>query len=53
MNVTEACRTRMSARAYKTDAVAAEIVREILEIANRGAASSGNLQPWRVYALAG
>jgi nitroreductase len=43
----------MSVRAYKTDAIPAEIVREILEIASRGAASGGNLQPWRVYALAG
>jgi nitroreductase len=53
MNVTEACQTRMSVRAYKPDPVPAQIVREILEIASRGAASGGNLQPWRVYALAG
>jgi nitroreductase len=53
MNVTEACQTRISVRAYKPDAIPAALVREILEIASRGAASGGNLQPWRVYALTG
>jgi nitroreductase len=53
MNVSDACRTRISVRAFKPDPVPAELVREILELAHRGAASGGNLQPWRVYALAG
>lgn len=53
MNVSEACQTRISVRAFKPDPVAGEIVREILELASRGAASGGNLQPWRVYALTG
>ena len=53
MTVTEACRTRISVRAFKPDAVPAELVRDILNTAGRGAASGGNLQPWRVYALAG
>jgi nitroreductase len=53
MNVSDACRTRISVRAFKPDPVPADLVREILELAHRGAASGGNLQPWRVYALAG
>jgi len=53
MNVSDACRTRISVRAFKPDPVPGELVREILEIAHRGAASGGNLQPWRVYALSG
>jgi nitroreductase len=39
-------------RAFKPDPVPGAIVREILEIAHR-APSGGNLQPWRVHALAG
>lgn len=53
MNVTEACQTRISVRAYKSAPVSADIVRDIIETAHRGAASGGNLQPWRVYALTG
>jgi nitroreductase len=53
MNVSDACRTRISVRAFKPDPVPAALVREILELAHRGAASGGNLQPWQVYALAG
>lgn len=53
MDVSAACRTRMSVRAYRSDPVSADMVREILELAARGAASGGNLQPWRVYALTG
>src|SRR3974390_2480767 len=53
MKVSEACRKRMSVRAFKADPIAAELVREILELAHRGAPSGGNLQPWKVYALAG
>jgi nitroreductase len=52
MNVTEALRHRMSVRAFKPDPVSGSVVREILETASRSP-SGGNLQPWRVYALAG
>ncbi len=43
---------RISVRAFKPDPVEGAVVREILEAAAR-APSGGNLQPWRVYALAG
>jgi nitroreductase len=52
MDVSEAARRRMSVRAFLEKPVPGELVREILEIAH-GAPSGGNLQPWRVYALAG
>jgi len=50
--VTEAIRTRRSVRAFKPDPVPEALVREIIEISSR-AASGGNLQPWRLYVLAG
>ncbi|HZZ34113.1 MAG TPA: nitroreductase [Caulobacteraceae bacterium] len=52
MDVSEAVARRMSVRAFKPDPVPGPVVREILEKA-RQAPSGGNLQPWRVYALAG
>lgn len=52
MNVSEAIENRFSARAFKPDPVPGAVVTEILERAAR-APSGGNLQPWRVYALAG
>jgi nitroreductase len=52
MSVSEAVERRISVRAYKADPVPGEVVRDILERAAR-APSGGNLQPWRVYALAG
>lgn len=52
MQVSEAVARRMSVRAFRPDPVAGEVVREILAAA-RFAPSGGNLQPWRVYALAG
>lgn len=52
MNVTEAVARRVSIRAFRPDPVPAATVREILELAAK-APSGGNLQPWRVYALAG
>ncbi|MDO8799324.1 nitroreductase [Phenylobacterium sp.] len=52
MNVTQAVARRISIRAFKPDRPPAATVREILELAAR-APSGGNLQPWRVYALAG
>jgi nitroreductase len=52
MDVSEAVARRISVRAFKPDPVPGHVVREILEAAHR-APSGGNLQPWRVYALAG
>lgn len=52
MNVSEAVERRISVRAFKPDPVPANLVRDILEAAKR-APSGGNLQPWRVHALAG
>lgn len=52
MNVTEAVDRRVSVRAYQDKPVPGALVREILEAAKR-APSGGNLQPWRVHALAG
>ena len=52
MNVSQAVETRVSIRAFKSDPVPAGLVREILDKARRSP-SGGNLQPWRVYALAG
>ena len=52
MTVTEAVAARISVRAFKPDPVPGALVREILELAHR-APSGGNLQPWRVHALAG
>jgi nitroreductase len=53
VNVSQACEARVSVRAFKPDPVPSELIREILELAHHGAPSGGNLQPWRVYALAG
>jgi nitroreductase len=52
MKVTEAVLRRCSIRAFRPDPVSGEVVRDILECAKQ-APSGGNLQPWRVYALAG
>lgn len=52
MNVTDAIKSRISTRAFLDKPVAEKTVREILEVAAR-APSGGNLQPWKVYALAG
>ena len=52
MDVAEAVGRRVSIRAFKPDPPPAATIREILEAAAR-APSGGNLQPWRVYALAG
>lgn len=52
MDVLDAVNRRMSARAYKPDPVDGALVRELLEAAAR-APSGGNLQPWRVQAIAG
>jgi nitroreductase len=52
MNVSEALKARTSIRAFKPDPVPEAMVREILDVA-RWAPSGGNLQPWKVIAVAG
>ncbi len=52
MHVFEAVATRYSCRAFLPKPVPESIVRSIVERAAR-APSAGNMQPWRVYALAG
>jgi nitroreductase len=52
MNVSDALRKRISVRAFKPDPISEAVVREILEVA-RFAPSGGNLQPWKVIAVAG
>ncbi len=50
--VSEAIETRRSVRDFKSDPIAKECIRKILGTASR-APSGGNLQPWKVYVLAG
>lgn len=52
MNVSEAIANRVSIRAFLDRHVPGETVRDIIAAAAK-APSGGNLQPWRVYALAG
>lgn len=52
MNVDEALKARISVRAFTEQPVSQALVREILDVA-RYAPSGGNLQPWRVIAVAG
>jgi nitroreductase len=52
MSVTEALQKRISVREFKSTPVPEQLVREILAIASR-APSGGNLQPWKVVAVAG
>jgi nitroreductase len=52
MDVSEAIARRISIRAFTPEAVAGETVADILVRAAQ-APSGGNLQPWRVHALAG
>jgi len=51
-SVSEALRARISCRAFKPDPLPFELLRGILDAA-RWAPSGGNLQPWRVIAVAG
>jgi nitroreductase len=51
-DVFAAARTRRSIRAYKTDPVPIEIVREIVAL-GRHAPSGSNIQPWHVHVLTG
>ncbi len=50
--VGEAVRRRRTVRQFRSDPVPESAVREILDLAGL-APSGGNLQPWRVFALAG
>lgn len=52
MDVSEAVATRRSVRAFRSDSIALESVMDMLRLAAR-APSGSNLQPWRVYVLAG
>jgi len=52
VSVSEAVMRRMSVRAFLPDPVSEDVVRDILDRARR-APSGGNVQPWRVDALAG
>lgn len=52
MHVDEAIRSRKSVRRFLPTPVPAAVVRHILEVAAR-APSGNNVQPWRVYVLAG
>jgi nitroreductase len=52
MDVFEAVASRYSCRAFLATPIPEKIVRDIVERAAR-APSAGNMQPWRVYALAG
>lgn len=52
MDVHEAVERRTSVRAFLPDPVPGAVVRDILHRALR-APSGGNLQPWRIHALAG
>jgi nitroreductase len=52
MHVTDAIKQRISIRAFKPDPVPEAVVREIIDVA-RFAPSGGNLQPWKVIAVAG
>jgi nitroreductase len=52
MDVFEAVTSRYSCRAFLPTAIPEKIVRDIVDRAAR-APSAGNMQPWRIYALAG
>jgi nitroreductase len=52
MSVAEAVAARRSCRAFLSDAIDADFVRDVLVKASR-AASGGNVQPWRIYLLHG
>src|SRR5258708_819744 len=52
MDVSEAVASRYSCRAFLPTPIPEQTVRDIVECAAR-APSAGNMQPWRVYAIAG
>jgi nitroreductase len=51
-DVFDAARTRRSVRAYNSDPVPPEVLREIVELGGQ-APSGSNVQPWRVHVLTG
>src|ERR1700692_4527818 len=52
LTVTETLKRRISTRQFRPQALAEQLVREILDVA-RWAPSGGNLQPWKVIAVSG
>lgn len=52
LNVYEAVDSRRSVRAFGTEPVSKEVLERVLTAAAR-APSSGNLQPWKLYVVAG
>ncbi|MGE3250375.1 MAG: nitroreductase [Hyphomonadaceae bacterium] len=52
LSVSDALKQRISIRAFKPDPVPEALMREILDVA-RYAPSGGNVQPWKVIAVAG
>lgn len=52
MSVADAINSRMSIRAFTPQAVARELITELLQLASR-APSGTNTQPWKVYVLQG
>lgn len=52
LSVTDAINSRMSIRAFTPQAVARELITEVLQLASR-APSGTNTQPWKVYVLQG
>jgi nitroreductase len=52
LTVTEALKRRISTREFRPEPLPEQLVREILDVA-RWAPSGGNLQPWKVIAVAG
>jgi nitroreductase len=52
VKVSDALRKRISTRAFKPDPISESVIRDILDVA-RFAPSGGNLQPWKVIAVAG
>lgn len=52
LSVTEAIKIRKSVREFQDKPVSREVVMDILKLAGQSASGS-NLQPWKIYALAG
>jgi nitroreductase len=52
LTVTDAIRQRISVRQFRPDPVPEALLRELLEVA-RWSPSGGNLQPWKLIAVAG
>ena len=52
MKVSDAVLNRRSIRAFKSDPIENNVIRELLEKSARSA-SGGNLQPWKIIVLNG